>query len=68
MTLKHLLSLIPATTPIRIYREGNPYEPLVSLIYADELSKGDLNIMFDTVSSIGVAVRDGLAYSIIWVR
>ena len=68
MTLHELLPLIPATTPIRIYGEGNPYRPLIELIYSDTLQRKDNTEMLSrTVSSIHAAIHNTIPYVIVWL-
>lgn len=60
MKLIDLLDLIPSTTPIRIYNEGNPYGPLIELAYSDSLIKSGKSILLDTVNSVHSSVHGSL--------
>ena len=64
MLLHQLAKMTPSTTPIRIYEQGKPYKPLVSLIYSDSLSKSRFRLN-DEVVGFSAQIIDGVAYLVI---
>lgn len=68
MTLKQLLDVTPDIVPIHIYKDNNPYEPAIGLIYSDTLRKDDSGFLDSTVTAVGATIHSHVPYLVITVQ
>ena len=70
MLLHEVAKITPSTTPIRIYIDGNPFDPLISLVYSDTLLRSDYILSYKNseVVRFGAQVHNDIPYLVVVVE